>query len=84
MSIGTPVSISVRIEAARPDSPIAVFRCDEFGKLDAIYANTVGAQRRINFFPEDLVGIYYGAPPIKLAFAAMDHAASKKLEAEAA
>jgi pyridoxal biosynthesis lyase PdxS len=36
-----------RLESATPDSPIAIFRTDQSGIYDVIFASTVTAQKRI-------------------------------------
>ena len=57
MSISDRKTILVRIEAATPESPIAVFRTKD-GKLDAVFADTIVARRRVAQDP-GFVGKYH-------------------------
>jgi hypothetical protein len=47
-----------RILTATPESPIAVFRWDKEGLLDAVFACTVATQQRISANDPLLVGVY--------------------------
>jgi hypothetical protein len=59
MSVDTVSNIMIRIRAAPPDSPIAVFRAPVPGKLEAVFASTVKAQDRIRGDKRhDLIGVF--------------------------
>ncbi len=55
----SPVTvIHARISTALSESPIAVFRRNEF--YDARFASTVQTQERIRGRDPDLIGVYHG------------------------
>ncbi len=49
------------IKHADSHSPIAVFRTGNGDKLDALFANTVHTQARIQGQDADLLGVFYGS-----------------------
>lgn len=57
MTIASKSVVMGRIEAATPESPIAVFTCDEQLMFDAHFASTVSAQERIAE-GKGLVGVF--------------------------
>ncbi len=59
MSIATIQVIMGRINAATEDSPIAVFTCEEKGKLNAVFAGTHITQKRIQQGDLTYVGSFY-------------------------
>lgn len=59
MSIASIHIILQRIEAATPESPIAVF-LTPLGDLDAVFANTLLTQRRIQNRDLALIAVYDG------------------------
>ena len=54
----TPEVVLDRIKVAKPESPIAVFRCNEEGKLDAVFAATIQSMKEIRDGC-GLVGVYH-------------------------
>jgi hypothetical protein len=50
--------IMLRIEKADIDSPMAVFKTDKTGFVDAVFANTVFTQQRIASNDPDLIGVF--------------------------
>jgi hypothetical protein len=58
MSISKVPIIMGRIKTAEVNSPIAVFLHKDKDRLDAIYANTVGAERRIRYETSDYIGSF--------------------------
>ena len=59
MSIMTVDLIMEKIKIATPESPIAVFKCDIIGQLDAVFAETVETRRVIRSAEKQLVGVYH-------------------------
>lgn len=49
-----------RIGVATEKSPIAVFQCNAYGKVDAAFAGTIFTQYRIASKHPRLVGVYHG------------------------
>ena len=53
-----------RVRVARPDSPIAVFKCmyqpqdDTWCTLNAVFADTIPTRLRIATKPSDLIGVF--------------------------
>ena len=60
MSYGSVDLVMRRIKGAASDSPIAVFKCDKPGQLQAFFARTVVTAGLIKTSP-DLVGVFSGA-----------------------
>lgn len=60
MSISDIETTMDRIAFASEDSPIAVFRCNIPGKVNAMFANSIGVQERIRNKDPMLIGIYHG------------------------
>lgn len=60
MSNATIENVMIRIKGAPPASKIAVFRCDEHGKLNAVFAATVTTTQLIDSGHPDLIGVYDG------------------------
>lgn len=58
MTIATTEIIIERIRAAEPLSPIAVFRCNKIGHLDAVFASTFETKRRIRQKDKYYVGTF--------------------------
>jgi len=58
MSHASLKHVMIRIESADPDSPIAVFKSDLPGKLNAVFANTAETQRLIASSHPDYIGTY--------------------------
>jgi hypothetical protein len=52
-------SALLRIKAAPPSSPIAVFRIAALGYVDAMFANTVMTAQRINNRDPHLIGVFH-------------------------
>lgn len=59
MSFGGVELVMRRIEGSSRSSPIAVFRCDKPGQLQALFARTVVTHGLIQTSP-DLVGVFSG------------------------
>ena len=65
MSYGGVDLVMKRIEGATPSSPIAVFKCDKPGQLQALFARTVVTAGLIKTSP-DLVCVFSGADDPKM------------------
>lgn len=50
----------IRIKGATPDSPIAVFKTQVPGSLNAMFAATIKTQEMINENHPDLIGVFDG------------------------
>lgn len=64
MSAGTLQNVMLRIRDAVPESPIAVFRCDKPGHLDAVFASTMITRRLIESHQAQksgLIGVFDGS-----------------------
>lgn len=60
MSISDIETTMERIAFATEESPIAVFRCNIPGRVNAMFANSVGVQERIQNNDTLLIGVYHG------------------------
>ena len=60
MSISDIETTMERIAFATEDSPIAVFRSNIPGRVNAMFANSLKVQERIQNKDPHLVGIYHG------------------------
>lgn len=60
MSISDIETTMERIAFATEDSPIAVFRCNIPGRVNAMFANSIGVQERIRNKDQMLIGAYNG------------------------
>lgn len=58
MSVSTLQNILLRVRDAAPESPIAVFRCDKPGHLDAVFAATLTTRRLIANGVPGLIGVF--------------------------
>lgn len=58
MAIATPKLIMARIIEAQENSPIAVFRCNRPGVLNAVFAGSSTTQQQIKDSKTGLVGVY--------------------------
>ena len=47
-----------RLDVASHDSPIAIFKTNTPGHVNAVFANTVATRRLINAKCNDLIGVY--------------------------
>lgn len=67
MSVSSLEIIQERIESAKKNSPIAVFKYMRQGLIEynAVFANTYETQGRIKEKDRTLVGCYYGKGGIK-------------------
>jgi hypothetical protein len=50
--------VMLRIRGAEVCSPIAVFRCEEPGQLDSLFAKTVEAHRMMWEEPRSFIGLF--------------------------
>ena len=60
MSISDIETTMERIAFATEDSGIAVFRCNTPGRVNAMFANCIGVQERIQNNDPALIGVYHG------------------------
>lgn len=58
MSISSIEHTMIRIEFAETDSPIAVFKCNVPGHVNALFAATIRTQDRINLAGSNLIGVF--------------------------
>jgi hypothetical protein len=58
MSLMTVAHTMDRIKGAIPSSPIAVFRCDKKGEVNAVFADTVKTRQQIADKDPGLIGVY--------------------------
>ena len=81
MSNMTPILVMNRIKAAPESSPIAVFKSNKSGCVDAMFARTVVSQHRIKS-GIDLIGVFDKKSKAKEVYAALtNHAAPFLTEA---
>jgi hypothetical protein len=62
-----------RINSAPENSPIAVFRCEREGYVQAIFASTIEGQKRIKTDP-GLIGVFHQGSNKKATYAAIKNA----------
>ncbi len=60
MSVSTIEQTMERIAFATPESPIAVFRCNIPGHVNAMFAASIGVQERIAQGDPTLIGVFDG------------------------
>ena len=60
MSISDIATTMERIAFATEDSPLAVFRCNIPGRVNAMFANSIRVQERIQNKDPRLIGVYHG------------------------
>lgn len=60
MSISTIEQTMERIAFASPESPLAVFKCNIPGRVNAMFAATIHAQERITTCDPALIGVFDG------------------------
>lgn len=68
MSKGNLQQVMTRIKGSEASSPIAVFRCEQPGMLDAVFAATVRTQQLIEQRHPDLIGVYDGTMNLNKVF----------------
>lgn len=61
MSVSNKELVKLRIQTATESSPIAVFRTDNPGLFNAVFANTVITQWEIDKNCALCVGVFYGS-----------------------
>jgi hypothetical protein len=64
MSLMSVMHTMDRIKFATTSSPIAVFRCDKVGLVNAVFANTIQTQRMIEEKDPNLIGVYHSSMDI--------------------
>lgn len=76
-----------RIRCAEFTSPIAVFKCEQSGMLNFVFANTVVTRKLIAAGGRDYLGSFHGAMPIDrvegILRTAIDTGKSKATKAKA-
>ena len=65
MTISTVQEAMIRIKGALPNSPIAVFRCNQEDKLHTVFAKTIRTQQQINAGVRGYIGSYHNHMDIR-------------------